>query len=718
MAERAIIPGLFPSTPKLFNQYQKLWAIPTYGNNPWIDSLSYNSKIVNKNTDVWDSLNVNLNRLGHHVEPVKIRVYFAGKQDQIEGIKTANWSKQSIKLIKSVMGEWQNVANIRFPITSSMHNADFIYYTSDDLDQIAYHESPSKTNSNLTNTDRKHEAQYAGFNKSYLDAIKYNKKKGSEANHALIHEIGHGIGLKHPHDRGSASEDFSIFPGLTPNNAEGDKFASMGYGLNSMNQSVFTAMSYNQGLRFGPYQSLLPRPSKQSGHVNSPMALDIMSAQIKYGYNLNHNSKDTTYKLPTSNDTNNLETFWRCIWDTDGEDTLDGSRAKSTVLINLKPAPLNAYVPEHESMQESFKVPKQGPDRDLIILINKILTHIAPEGALLGSGISFVNTAKQVAEWVESKNNGIFHLDDGLNFIDYFEEALKNFESLSEALKYFSEKRDELANAEPEFNLLYSRMQKQQDSDIQISSKNAGGYISHQIGIQGGLTIAAGTIIENAIGGAGNDLLIGHGGDNHLIGNKGHDFLEGKAGNDSIQGGLGDDLLFGNSGIDTLIGGQGKDIFVVPVHLLSSNNTSETDLIKDFDIKQDAIGFLDLYKGYNTPFLSKPSPKIQLVKTQDSHQIEKEYNKTNNPPNGSWHILIGNKKNILKSSKSAGGLFEFAINTNNNTLNYLNPSTDESPEFLPIFHLGDDLRAADLTSENFVTGINAPSDVLYETVPS
>ena len=43
MAEQKIIPGSKPSNLKTLEQYQKLWAIPTYGNNPWIDALSYDS---------------------------------------------------------------------------------------------------------------------------------------------------------------------------------------------------------------------------------------------------------------------------------------------------------------------------------------------------------------------------------------------------------------------------------------------------------------------------------------------------------------------------------------------------------------------------------------------------------------------------------------------------------------------------------------------------
>jgi Ca2+-binding RTX toxin-like protein len=56
--------------------------------------------------------------------------------------------------------------------------------------------------------------------------------------------------------------------------------------------------------------------------------------------------------------------------------------------------------------------------------------------------------------------------------------------------------------------------------------------------------------IQNAIGGAGNDLLVGDGAAN---------ILDGGAGDDVVIGGDGDDTLFGGSGRDLLIGGLGAD---------------------------------------------------------------------------------------------------------------------------------------------------------------
>ena len=56
------------------------------------------------------------------------------------------------------------------------------------------------------------------------------------------------------------------------------------------------------------------------------------------------------------------------------------------------------------------------------------------------------------------------------------------------------------------------------------------------------VTFAAGTVIENAIGGDGADELTGGTGINHLSGGRGSDVLRGGAGADVLDGGAGIDL--------------------------------------------------------------------------------------------------------------------------------------------------------------------------------
>jgi serralysin len=70
------------------------------------------------------------------------------------------------------------------------------------------------------------------------------------------------------------------------------------------------------------------------------------------------------------------------------------------------------------------------------------------------------------------------------------------------------------------------------------------------------------SLIENANGGSGNDLIKGNQLANVLIGNAGNDQIYGFDGNDSLQGGNGHDYLDGGNGNNTLVGGNGNDTLV------------------------------------------------------------------------------------------------------------------------------------------------------------
>ncbi len=75
--------------------------------------------------------------------------------------------------------------------------------------------------------------------------------------------------------------------------------------------------------------------------------------------------------------------------------------------------------------------------------------------------------------------------------------------------------------------------------------------------------IAFNCTIENAIGGAGNDIIGGNAANNRLKGNGGDDVMNGAAGNDKFHGGAGNDIANGGSGDDTFLGGNdaGNDRF-------------------------------------------------------------------------------------------------------------------------------------------------------------
>ena len=82
---------------------------------------------------------------------------------------------------------------------------------------------------------------------------------------------------------------------------------------------------------------------------------------------------------------------------------------------------------------------------------------------------------------------------------------------------------------------------------------DVGGYI-------GNLSIAIGAVIENAIGGSGNDEITGNHVGNRLSGLAGNDQMVGALGNDTLLGGAGNDSLYGGAQHDYLAGGDDNDV--------------------------------------------------------------------------------------------------------------------------------------------------------------
>lgn len=142
----------------------------------------------------------------------------------------------------------------------------------------------------------------------------------------IIHELGHGMGLAHPFDNGGGS---TIFPGVT--STSGGEYTTGDYGLN---QGVYTTMTYNDGWPLDPYG--IPPSGAAYGFQGMPMAIDIAVLQLKYGANPTWHAGNDTYTLPGSNGPG---TFFSCIWDAGGNDTIAYHGTRS-VTIDLRPASL------------------------------------------------------------------------------------------------------------------------------------------------------------------------------------------------------------------------------------------------------------------------------------------------------------------------------------------------------------------------------------------
>jgi len=105
-----------------------------------------------------------------------------------------------------------------------------------------------------------------------------------------------------------------------------------------------------------------------------------------------------------------------------------------------------------------------------------------------------------------------------------------------------------------------------------------GGSFSNIGGLVGNIGIYTTSVIENAIGGTGNDTITGNTADNNL---------DGRGGADTLDGGAGNDTLIGGTGNDTIITGIGDDIVV-----FSTGYGSDT--VTDFTAGTGTVDRIDL----------------------------------------------------------------------------------------------------------------------------
>lgn len=125
-------------------------------------------------------------------------------------------------------------------------------------------------------------------------------------------------------------------------------------------------------------------------------------------------------------------------------------------------------------------------------------------------------------------------------------------------------------------------------------------YFMNVAGLNGNLSTAVGTLIENAVGGSASEMIWGNGAANSLTGNGGNDTLNGLSGIDTLYGGDGDDVMNGGLFADYSYGGNGNDTFLITGNDLADNvyGGADTDTLDLSGYTNASLGFtVDLGAG-------------------------------------------------------------------------------------------------------------------------
>jgi serralysin len=226
------------------------------------------------------------------------------------------WYTEEAEAMSYVLALYASVANIEFTSASSLSEANIVWWKTDlPSGALGIHETP----------DLDPDENFVSYQRwGYFDPRNYASWQelgfGGDGLNTLIHEVGHGLGLAHPHD-GGVRFDSTVFPGVAPGSS---------LGTHGLNQSVYTVMSYNPGLSTVP-------ATLAYGTQGGLGAFDIAALQQIYGANLTSATGNDVYVLPKQNARG---TGWSGIWDAGGIDTISGVNSTTSVVIDLRAATL------------------------------------------------------------------------------------------------------------------------------------------------------------------------------------------------------------------------------------------------------------------------------------------------------------------------------------------------------------------------------------------
>lgn len=453
---------------------------PTGGANPWVDSLVWGA--------AWT---------GNTAGKVKITYAFKSGLDprpQIDPSTGKIWAADEAQAVRNAIAAWEAVANVDFVEVSPFSSGtDMWFWLGDEAameGNYGFAEVPDPENNQNT-------PLYMVLNYEKPEWTEAARKQGGFSYAVILHELGHALGLAHPHDGGTQTTG-TIFPGVT------GEFDS--YGDRNLNQGVFTTMSYNDGFptRFPQHNS------PNFGNQATPMALDVAAVQAIYGASTTaYHSGNDNYVLPLAN-SNGIG--WINIWDTGGIDTISCGLTTQPVLINLAPPNLDgsptAYVSSVQGVVGGFTV-----SYGVVIEIayggngNDNIAGNSADNYLVGRAGN-----DQINGW-----SGKDTLSGGLG-------------------------NDTLNGGSNYDTVTYSQLQVAVNANLTRGSALSTTESGHDTYVS----------IEHLTGGAGNDWLTGDFNKNTLRGGAGNDRLDGG----SVESA---DLLVGGTGNDTYIVDSSND---------------------------------------------------------------------------------------------------------------------------------------------------------------
>jgi hypothetical protein len=221
---------------------------------------------------------------------------------------------------------------------------------------------------------------------------------GSEGYFLLLHEMGHALGLKHPHDDGGSGR-----PTFTQ------------LGIERLDRDYISIMSYNDDARWNQIE----------WDPATPMVFDVLALQYMYGRNEQTRAGDTLYRLERTG-------MYRTLWDASGVDTVNVSGSGEGWYIELPSLTLSDEVDTKVGRAEPIADLNAAVPQDLIWLMGEFehVTGSAHDDVLIGNHLDNViepvtgNDAIQGGEGVDVVQYRFRFADSTLDNVSTLEEPL------------------------------------------------------------------------------------------------------------------------------------------------------------------------------------------------------------------------------------------------------------------------------------------------------
>ena len=396
-----------------------------------------------------------------------------------------------MEVARKALNAWSAVANVSFvEVTESSTVVGDMRFASSSLPSTAWAYYPS---SSAEGGD-----VWLGRN-SYFDST----ADGSYSLLGLMHEIGHSLGLKHPHDTDGSGVVLAV-------------------NLDYLGNSVMSYRSYiNQTIGSAYTNTFFP---------TTPGIYDIAALQQLYGANMATNASDTTYHWGAG------EQILETIWDAGGTDTIDWSNQSSAAEINLTAGVWSKLGPSYDTA---------GGENTKTL---NIALGVTIENAIGGSADDAIcgNDARNLIQGGDGNDT----LEGGTG-TDTLEGGSGNDLISGRNIGVVTADNGDLIRGG--------------DGDDTIDGGAGNDRINGDAGndlIYGGSgndTLYGYYSYDTLIGGDGNDYLFGYSSNDSLVGGTGNDTLYGHTGRDTLDGGVGYDTFVYTSTAHSKAGSSNRD---------------------------------------------------------------------------------------------------------------------------------------------------------------